>query len=154
MARFLGHEAIGRQQETPVLEDRAPQPSLGTAENLGVAAEAAIPHRHDHIPDRPPVETEEWTFRRRPRGGKRPEPRIRIRPITPRSPRSCDPRRQARLDTGRRQLGNERLMDRVVKPLRRSPAGVRPWHGHREGDVAAVEDCAATARPADDPQAG
>ena len=92
MAGFLGHEAIGRQQETPVLKDRAPQPPLGTAEDLRVAAEATIRHRHDHIPDRPPVETEEWTFRRRPRGGRRLRPRIRIHPITPRSPPSSGPR--------------------------------------------------------------
>jgi hypothetical protein len=130
-----------------VLEDRAPQPALGAAEDLGIAAEATIRHRHDHIPDCPPVETEEWTFRRGPRGRRHLRPRIGIHPITPRSPRSCDPRGQARLDTARRQLGNKRLMDRVVKSLRRAPAGVEPRHGHREGDVTAMEDRAAAARP-------
>ena len=85
MAGFLGHEAIGGQQKTPVLKDRPPQPSLGAAEDLGIAAEAPIWHRQDHIPDRPPVETEEWTFRRRPRCGRRLRLRIRIRihPIVP-----------------------------------------------------------------------
>ena len=120
------------EQQAAVLQHRPAEPPLGAAQDL-VAVGAAGGRLHHQVAAGATVEAEQPLV-------------VARRAIAARMPQGRH--------TSLPQFGGERLVEHVVEHLRVAAPGMAAGHGHRVGEVGAVDDRAATARPPHERQPG